>query len=118
MTKQEWMKRLRELARYWRHRNITDIGLYKAVRQRNLEELHIDEETEAVVGQFARKWEVTKTYASPELHNMCGISCCRTIHVSLSPQQRPHKFYISPPARSPARYSANRDATALSPAAQ
>jgi hypothetical protein len=52
------------------------------VRRRNLEGLQIDEESEALVGQYARKWEVTKTYASSELYNMCGISCCRTIHLS------------------------------------
>ena len=64
-----------------------DITLYKSVRRQNLEKLNIDEETEAYVGQFARKWEVTQSYASPELYNLCGISCCRTIHVN-------HIFHI------------------------
>ncbi|KAF2456268.1 Pleckstrin homology domain-containing protein [Lineolata rhizophorae] len=82
MTRKEWMKRLRALVQYWTSRKSSDIQLFKSVRQRNLEELNIDEETEAHVGQFARKWEVTNTYASPELYNMCGISCCRAIRVS------------------------------------
>ncbi len=76
------MKRLRALIKYWKLRVHTDVGLYKSVRRRNLETLNIDEETEALVGQFARKWEVTKSFASPELYNLCGISSCRTIHVS------------------------------------
>jgi hypothetical protein len=37
---------------------------------------------EAHIGQFARKWEVTQSFASPELYNMCGIACCRSIHMS------------------------------------
>ncbi|KAJ9661465.1 hypothetical protein H2201_006496 [Coniosporium apollinis] len=81
-TKKEWKKRLRDLIKYWKHRTVADIQLFKSVRRRNLEELGIDEETEAYVGQFARKWEVTKSHASPELYHMCGISCCRTIHMS------------------------------------
>ncbi|KAF1992293.1 hypothetical protein K402DRAFT_387951 [Aulographum hederae CBS 113979] len=82
MTKEEWKKRLRALIKYWRIRTRQDIDLYKAVRRQNLAALRIDEEAESVVGQFARKWEVTKSYASPELYHMCGISCCRAVHHS------------------------------------
>ncbi|OCL04613.1 meiotically up-regulated gene 56 protein [Glonium stellatum] len=81
-TKKEWIKRLQQLVKYWKLRTMADINLYKSVRRQNLEKLNIDEETEAYVGQFARKWEVTQSYASPELYNLCGISCCRTIHMS------------------------------------
>jgi hypothetical protein len=81
-TKKEWMRRLRDLIRYWKHRHAADMELYRTVRRQNLEGLQIDEESEALIGQFARKWVVTNTYASPELYNMCGISCCRTIHLS------------------------------------
>jgi hypothetical protein len=81
-TRKEWKGRLRELVRYWKHRHAQDIQLYKAVREQNLEELQVDEEGEAILGQFAKKWELGLTYASPELYNMCGISCCRTIHLS------------------------------------
>jgi hypothetical protein len=81
-TKKEWKRRLRSLVQYWKHRHTADIELLKEVRRQNLAELQIDEETEGVVGQFARKWEVTKSFASAEIYNMCGISCCRTIHMS------------------------------------
>jgi hypothetical protein len=73
---------LRALTKYWRHRTAADIGLYKSVRAKNLAVLNIDEEAEAYIGQFARKWEVTQCYASPELYNLCGIACCRSIHMS------------------------------------
>jgi len=81
-TKKEWKKRLRALVKYWRWRHHQDIQLYHQVRDQNLKQLQVDEEGEAWVGQFARKWELSQTYASPELYNMCGISCCRTIHMS------------------------------------
>ncbi|KAL1621199.1 hypothetical protein SLS54_005694 [Diplodia seriata] len=82
MTKKEWMNRLRQLVKYWKYRTATDIQLYKNIRKYNLDLLNIDEETEAIVGQFARKWEVLHAHASSELYNMCGISACRSIHVS------------------------------------
>ncbi|TID26372.1 hypothetical protein E6O75_ATG00865 [Venturia nashicola] len=81
-TKKEWKQRLRALVKYWRNRHISDMELLKDVRKENLNRLQIDEETEAVIGQFAKKWEVTKSVASAELYNMCGISCCRAIHMS------------------------------------
>ncbi|USP75534.1 hypothetical protein yc1106_02808 [Curvularia clavata] len=80
--RKEWVQHLRALVKYWKHRTASDIALYKSTRSRNLSALKIDEETEAHVGQFARKWEVTQSFASPELYNMCGIACCRSIHMS------------------------------------
>ncbi|KAF2676916.1 hypothetical protein K458DRAFT_320905 [Lentithecium fluviatile CBS 122367] len=80
--RKEWVKHLRALVKYWKHRTTADISLYKSTRARNLSALNIDEEAEAYIGQFARKWEVTQSYASPQLYNMCGIACCRSIHMS------------------------------------
>jgi hypothetical protein len=81
-AKKEWKKRLRKLVKYWRWRHRRDIQLLKEVRDQNLTELQVDEEGEAWAGQFASKWELSKTHASPDLFNMCGIACCRTIHQS------------------------------------
>ncbi|KAF2014121.1 hypothetical protein BU24DRAFT_423164 [Aaosphaeria arxii CBS 175.79] len=80
--RKEWIKHLRALAKYWKHRTASDINLFKRTRNRNFKVLNIDEEAEAYVGQFARKWEVTQSYACPELYNLCGIACCRSIHLS------------------------------------
>ena len=82
VTKNEWMTRLRALIRYWRARTRADVSLYKSVRAQNLDRLKIDEQSEAYVGQFADKWEVLGSYASPDLYNMCGIACCRSLHMS------------------------------------
>jgi hypothetical protein len=81
-TRQEWISRLRKLVKYWKLRIKADMEIFKVVRKHNLEKLNIDEEMEAIVGQFARKWEVSHSEASPQLYNMCGISCCRPISMS------------------------------------
>ncbi|KAK5121583.1 hypothetical protein LTR85_004755 [Meristemomyces frigidus] len=81
-AKKEWMHRLQQLVRYWKHRAREDMGLFKSVRQQNLEALQIDERAEAMVGSFAYKWEVSQSFASSVLYNMCGIVQCRTIHLS------------------------------------
>lgn len=81
-TKKEWVHRLRKLVRYWKARLADDVTLYKTVRAMNLKQLDIDEESEAYIGQFGSKWEVTRSVASPKLFNMCGVSCCRTITVN------------------------------------
>ncbi|KAF2479796.1 Pleckstrin homology domain-containing protein [Neohortaea acidophila] len=78
----EWMKRLQPLVRYWQFRASQDSDLFKSVRQQNLDALQIDERAEAQIGSFAYKWEVSQSYASPILYNMCGIASCRSIHVS------------------------------------
>ncbi|KAF1930182.1 meiotically up-regulated gene 56 protein [Didymella exigua CBS 183.55] len=87
--RKQWIMHLRALAKYWKHRTASDIALYKSTRARNLSALNIDEEGEALIGQFARKWEVTQSYASPLLYNMCGIACCRTIHMSGTLYRKP-----------------------------
>lgn len=81
-ARSEWMTRLRALVSYWTARSKADMDLYKTVREQNLKSLNIDERAEAVVGQFAYKWEVSQSFASPTLYNLCGIADCRTIHLS------------------------------------
>ncbi len=84
VTKKEWIARLRKLVHYWKLRLANDVEMLKAVRAQNLQRLEIDEETEAYLGQFGSKWEVTRSVASPKLFNVCGIACCRAIAVSNS----------------------------------
>jgi hypothetical protein len=93
ITKQEWMTRLANNVIYWKLRIAEDMNVYKLIRRTNLETLNIDEEMEAHLGQSGEKWEVTQSVASPELFNMCGISCCRTITVSLVLARSPRAMY-------------------------
>jgi len=82
MTKTEWTTRLNKLVRYWKLRITEHMNIFKIIRNTNLRSLEIDEEMESYLGQFGEKWEVTRSVASPQLFNMCGISCCRAITVS------------------------------------
>lgn len=84
-TRDEWVKRLGALVKYWQARCADDATELQAVRQRNLKLMDIDEEMESIVGQFAKKWEVKKAEASPHLHNICSLLGCRTIKVCFPP---------------------------------
>lgn len=90
-TKNEWIRRLRKLVKYWTLRTSADMELFKATRQSNLDHLNIDEEMEAMIGQFAKKWEVSKSEASPQLYHLCGISCCRTLSISGQLYHKPRR---------------------------
>ncbi|KAL3466216.1 Pleckstrin homology domain-containing protein [Aspergillus heterothallicus] len=81
-TRDQWMNRLGALVKYWNARTAADAVELKDTRQRNLNLLGIDEELESLMGQFAKKWEVRKTEASPLLHNMCSLLGCRPIKMS------------------------------------
>ncbi|KAJ5572486.1 hypothetical protein N7450_009470 [Penicillium hetheringtonii] len=91
VTRDEWVKRLDILVKYWRMRRADDAAELRAVRQRNLKILEIDEEMESVVGQFAKKWEVKKAEASPHLHNLCSLSGCRSIKFSGQLYRKPRR---------------------------
>lgn len=76
------MTRLRDLISYWKARDKDDLAILRRTRNENLRELNIDEEQESIIGQFARKWEVSRSVASAEIFNVCGMSSCRAITVS------------------------------------
>lgn len=90
-TRDEWVKRLDALVKYWRARSADDAAELQAVRQRNLKILEIDEEIESIIGQFAKKWEVKKAEASPHLHNICSLLGCRTIKMSGQLYRKPRR---------------------------
>jgi len=76
------MARLKDLVKYWKARDKEDLATLRRTRDANLKELNLDEEMESAVGQFARKWEVSRSVASGEIFNVCGLSSCRAITVS------------------------------------
>ena len=81
LARDEWVRRLRDLSKYWKLRMIADVAALKAVRRENLKRLEIDVEFESELGQLGQKWELSRAIASAELFNTCGISCCRAITV-------------------------------------
>lgn len=92
-TRDEWIRRLRRLIKYWTLRKSADMSLLRNVRAENLSTMNIDEAMEAALGQFGEKWEVTRnSVASPSVWNLCPIAGCRTIALSgelyLKPRRR------------------------------
>ncbi|CUS09091.1 unnamed protein product [Tuber aestivum] len=81
-TRDEWVTRLKDLVKYWRVRDKEDLATIRRTRDANLKLLNLDEEMESAVGQFARKWEVSRSIASGEIFNVCGLSSCRAITMS------------------------------------
>ncbi|KAL4921986.1 Pleckstrin homology domain-containing protein [Aspergillus aurantiobrunneus] len=90
-SRDEWMKRLDGLVKYWKARTAADVVELKDTRQRNLEILGIDEELESLIEQYAKKWEVKKAEASPLLHNMCSLLGCRPIKMSGLLHKKPRR---------------------------
>lgn len=78
------MTRLGDLIKYWKARDKDDLAIIRKTRNENLRELNIDEEMESIIGQYARKWEVSRSIASGEIFNVCGMSSCRAITVSFA----------------------------------
>ncbi|KAF3289731.1 hypothetical protein TWF970_003491 [Orbilia oligospora] len=81
-TRNEWMHRLADLIIYWKKRRGADVAMLKETRHENLDLLRIDEEMEAFIGQYGKKWEVQNSRSSPLIWNVCGISSCRTLTYS------------------------------------
>ncbi|KAI5299860.1 hypothetical protein KEM55_001356, partial [Ascosphaera atra] len=81
-TRDEWINRLRALSRYWSLRFMADNSVMRAVRQRNLRTLNINEAQESSMGQFARKWAVVSAQASAQVFNICNVSDCRAVKCS------------------------------------
>lgn len=90
-TRDEWVTRLRDLVVYWKSRDSLDMTLVRRTRNENLKDLHIDEEMEALIGQHARKWEVSQANVCPELYHTCGLSSCRAITMFGTLYRKPQK---------------------------
>ncbi|EAW09937.1 sporulation-specific 71 family protein [Aspergillus clavatus NRRL 1] len=91
VARDEWMRRLEALVKYWKARVAADSYELKAIRKQNLEILDMDEEMESMIGQSAEKWESKKSEASPFLHNICALAGCRIIKMSGQLYRKPRR---------------------------
>lgn len=91
-TRDEWVYRLNDLATYWKAREIADLAIVRKTRAENLKQLNVDQEVETHLGQYARKWEVSRTMASAEFYNVCGLSSCRAITLSGVLYRKPRRY--------------------------
>lgn len=91
LARDEWVTRLNDLIKYWKIRIAEDRNIIRKIRSENLDALHVDEAGESHVGQFASKWEIGRSVASPILYNFCPASSCRTITYSGYLYRKPRK---------------------------
>ncbi|EPY51428.1 spore wall assembly protein [Schizosaccharomyces cryophilus OY26] len=78
-TRDIWIEKLGETARYWKQRLHLDLQEFYYVRDTNISILHIDSSIEPVVASHSNHWEVSECIASTHIHNYCNILGCRII---------------------------------------
>jgi hypothetical protein len=94
-TRREWMRRLRDLIRYWKLRLAEDIISLKDMRAQNLKMVGIDQGFESRFGDWIRRYQLIEAVTAPGMYHFCRLSNCRTISVIALPQ--PAKFRCEAP---------------------
>jgi hypothetical protein len=85
-TRREWMRRLRDLIKYWKLRVDEDMQSLKDMRAQNLAMIKIDRGNESRFGDWIQHYQLVEAVSAPGMYHFCHLSNCRTISVS-SPSQ-------------------------------
>jgi hypothetical protein len=80
-TRREWMRRLRDLIKYWKLRLQEDINSLKEMRAKNLEMIKIDRGNESRFGDWIQPYQLVDAVGAPGMYHFCRLSGCRTISV-------------------------------------
>jgi hypothetical protein len=80
-TRKEWMRRLRDLVKYWKLRILEDIDSLKEMRSRNLKLINVDMGNESRFGDWIQKHQLIEAVSAPGMYHFCRLSNCRTISV-------------------------------------
>jgi hypothetical protein len=83
-TRREWMRRLRDLVKYWKLRLLEDLNSLKDMRTQNLKMIQIDKGNESRFDDWIRRWQLESAVTAPGMYHFCRIANCRTLSV-LSP---------------------------------
>ncbi|ODQ78791.1 hypothetical protein BABINDRAFT_21767, partial [Babjeviella inositovora NRRL Y-12698] len=89
LLRDEWVLRLTAMKDYWTARKGADLRLMSEVRQRNLDQLGVDEYDESCVGAFP--WEKSNYVSSPELYNVSAAAMTSAVSMSGVLFQKPKK---------------------------
>ena len=79
--RREWMRRLRDLVKYWKLRLAEDITSLKGMREQNLKTIGIDPGNESGFGDWIQKYQLIDSVSAPEMYHFCRVANCRTISV-------------------------------------
>ena len=83
-TRREWMRRLRDLIKYWKLRIEEDMNSLKEMRAENLKMIKIDQGNESRFGDLIQRHQLVEAASAPGMYHFCRLSNCRTISVSPS----------------------------------
>lgn len=83
-TRKEWMRRLRDLIKYWKLRLHEDINALKEMRATNLKMVGMDRGNESRFGDWIRRYQLVEAVSAPGMYHFCRLSNCRTLAVSLN----------------------------------
>jgi hypothetical protein len=81
-TRKEWMRRLRDLIKYWKLRLQEDITSLKEMRACNLKMTGMDRGNESRFGDWIRHYQLVEAVSAPGMFHFCRLSNCRTLSVS------------------------------------
>jgi hypothetical protein len=80
-TRREWMRRLRDLIKYWKLRLQEDINSLEEMRAQNLEMIKIDRGNESRFGDWIWPHQLVEAVSAPGMYHFCRLNGCRTISV-------------------------------------
>lgn len=84
-TRREWMRRLRDLIKYWKLRIEEDMNSLKEMRAENLKMIKIDPGNESRFGDWIHRHQLVEAASAPGMYHFCRVSNCRTISVHPPP---------------------------------
>ena len=80
-TRKEWMRRLRDLIKYWKLRLAEDINSLKEMREHNVKMLGVNRGYESQYADYIQKYQLVEAVSAPGMYHFCRVSNCRTISV-------------------------------------
>jgi hypothetical protein len=80
-TRREWMRRLRDLIKYWKLRLQEDINSLKEMRALNLKMVGMDRGNESWFGDWIQRYQLVDAVSAPGMYHFCRLSNCRTLSV-------------------------------------
>ena len=80
-TRKEWMRRLRDLIKYWKLRLAEDINSLKEMREHNVKMLGINRGYESQYADYIQEYQLVEAVSAPGMYHFCRVSNCRTISV-------------------------------------
>ena len=88
-TRREWMRRLRDLIKYWKLRLDEDMQSLRDMRAQNLKMIKIDRGNESRFQDWIQPYQLVEAVSAPGMYHFCRLSNCRTISVS------PHQILLT-----------------------